>query len=97
MTKRKTIEDDKYSQYMMTADGFINRVISRTGQERAARRLLLKSGKFCPEQIAVMTRSDVAEEMSKRYLVLYTVGEKIALVKPDDIQEVLGKLEFLDI
>lgn len=95
MAKRKTIEEDEYSQYRLTARE-ISDVVNYSGQERAARRLLLGTGEFSPEQVAVMTSFDVMEEISKRYLVLYSAGERIALVKPDDIQEVLGKLVFLD-
>lgn len=95
MARKKTIEDDRYSQYHLTAREFVD-VVTCTGQERAARKLLLGTGEFSPEQIAVMTSLDVMEEISKRYFVLYSAGERIALVKPDDIQEVLGKLVFLD-
>lgn len=95
MSRKKTIEEDKYSQYRMTAREIFD-VVNYNGQERAARRLLLGTGEFSPEQIAVMTSIDVAEELSKRYLVLYSADERIALVKPDDIQDVLGKLVFLD-
>ena len=95
MAKKKTIDEDEYSQYRLTPRELVD-IVTYSGQERAARRLLLGTGKFCPEQVAVMTSLDVAEEVSKRYLVLYAAGERIALVKPEDIQEVLGKLVFLD-
>lgn len=97
MPRKRTIDkdEDEYSQYRLTAREMVD-VINYTGQERAARKLLLGTGEFSPEQVAVMTSFDVMEELSKRYLVLYSAGERIALVKPEDIQEVLGKLAFLD-
>ena len=95
MAKKKTIEGDEYSQYRLTAME-LSSAVNYSGQERAARKLLLGTGEFSPEQIAIMTSFDVMEEISKRYCVLYAAGERIALVKPDDIQDVLGKLVFLD-
>lgn len=64
-------------------------LIIRTGQERSMRRMLLGSGEFSPEAIAMMDTGDVCDCIQKSYAVVGftdTFGDNIIVVRREDME-----------
>ena len=65
----------------------LEKAISYTGQEQAARKLLVKMNTIPIEQIAVMTNLEVYQAILKKYIIVMTDDENILLVEKDKIQD----------
>lgn len=65
----------------------LEKAINYTGQEQAARRLLVKMNTIPVEQIAVMTNLEVYKEILEKYKMVMTDSENILLVEKDKIQD----------
>lgn len=65
----------------------LEKVINYTGQEQAARRLLVKMNTVPVEQIAVMTNLEVYKEILEKYKMVMTDSENILLVEKNKIQD----------
>ena len=62
-------------------------VINYTGQEQAARRLLVKMNTVPVEKIAVMTNLEVYQEILEKYKIIMSSNEDVLLVDKDKIQD----------
>ena len=60
--------------------------INYLGQERAARKLLLKDKIATAEEIAVMTDVEVYDKLLERYEVVMAENEKILIVAKENVQ-----------
>ena len=60
--------------------------INYLGQERAARKLLLKDKIATAEEIAIMTDIEVYGKLLERYEVVMTGSEQILIVAKENIQ-----------
>lgn len=60
--------------------------INYLGQERAARKLLLKDKIATAEEIAIMTDIEVYDKLLERYEVVMAESEKILIVAKENIQ-----------
>ena len=65
----------------------LEKTINYTGQEQAARKLLVKMNTIPIEQIAVMTNLEVYQAILKKYIIVMTDDENILLVEKDKIQD----------
>lgn len=61
--------------------------INYTGQERAARNLLIKMNTVPVEQIATMTDLDVYKAILEKYKFIISDSENILLVEEDELQD----------
>lgn len=61
--------------------------INYIGQERAARKLLIKMNTVPLEQVATMTELDVYEAILDKYKFIISNGENILLVEKDKLQD----------
>ena len=61
--------------------------INYIGQERAARKLLVKMNTVPVEQIATMTELDIYEAILEKYKFIISDGENILLVEKDKLQD----------
>ena len=61
--------------------------INYIGQERAARKLLVKMNTVPVEQIATMTELDIYEAILEKYKFIISNGENILLVEKDKLQD----------
>ena len=66
------------------------------GQERAARKLIIKDGFAKAEDVATMTSLDVCEVIVKHYTYLSNSDERIILVRNEDWEKVSPYLKVLD-
>lgn len=57
------------------------------GQEKAARKLLVKMNTVPLEQIATMTELDIYEAILEKYKFIISDGEDILLVEKDKLQD----------
>lgn len=60
--------------------------INYLGQERAARKLLLKDKIATAEEIAVMTDVEVYDKLLERYEVMMAENERILIVAKENVQ-----------
>lgn len=60
--------------------------INYLGQERAARKLLLKDKIATAEDIAIMTDIEVYDKLLERYEVVMAESEKILIVAKENVQ-----------
>lgn len=60
--------------------------VSYLGQERAARKLLLKDKIATAEEIAIMTDIEVYNKLLEQYEVVMTGSEKILIIAKENIQ-----------
>lgn len=70
--------------------------INYLGQERAARKLIIKDGFAKAEDVATMTSLDVCGIIVKHYTYLANSGERIILVRNEDWEKVGPYLKVLD-
>jgi len=70
--------------------------INYLGQERAARKLIIKDGFAKTEDVATMTSLDVCDIIVKHYTYLANSDERIILVRNEDWETVAPLLKFLD-
>lgn len=61
--------------------------INYIGQEKAARKLLVKMNTVPLEQVATMTELDVCEAILDKYKFIISNGENILLVEKDKLQD----------
>lgn len=65
----------------------LEKAINYTGQEQAARRLLVKMNTVPVEQIAVMTNLEVYKEILEKYKMVISNSENVLLVEKDKMQD----------
>ena len=65
----------------------LEKAINYTGQEQAARRLLVKMNTVPVEQIAVMTNLEVYKEILEKYKMVIYNSENVLLVEKDKMQD----------
>lgn len=70
--------------------------INYTGQEQAARRLLVKMNTVPVEQIAVMTNLEVYKEILEKYKMVMSNSESVLLIERDKIQDFNKIATFLN-
>lgn len=72
--------------------------MTRTGQERAARKLAIESGLVTAEKAAMMTCLDVCNALAKGYVMVSNEGDKdrITLVRKEDEKEYWRMVKCLD-
>lgn len=60
--------------------------VNYLGQERAARKLLLKDKIATAEEIAIMTDIEVYDKLLERYEVMMAENERILIVAKENVQ-----------
>lgn len=65
----------------------LEKAINYTGQEQAARKLLVKMNTVPVEQIAVMTNLEVYKEILEKYKMVISNSENVLLVEKDKMQD----------
>lgn len=60
--------------------------INYLGQERAARKLLLKDRIATAEEIAIMTEIEVYDKLLERYEVMMAESEEILIIAKENVQ-----------
>lgn len=90
-----TVLPNDMEEWSMTDREFQEK-INYLGQERAARKLIIKDGFAKAEDVATMTGLDVCEVIVKHYTYLANSDERIILVRNEDWETVAPMLIFLD-
>ena len=70
--------------------------MTRTGQERAARRLVIESRLVTPEKAAVMTCEDICDVIAKEYVMVGRGEDRIMLVRKSDEKAFWSLVKCLD-
>ena len=60
--------------------------VNYLGQERAARKLLLKDKIATAEEIAIMTEIEVYDKLLERYEVMMAESEEILIIAKENVQ-----------